>query len=56
MGSMTTPPCMEDVLWVVVLKSIMAEPEDLIFIDRLFNVKPSRHLMDSHRRPVSWGW
>ena len=47
MGSMTTPPCSEDVLWIVLKQPQQISPEQLAIFERLY--KPNA-------RPVQPGW
>lgn len=56
MGSETTPPCTEKALWAVILRPIEATVEQLQFVDKMFHVKPSRHLNNTNRRPISFGF
>lgn len=55
-GSMTVPPCTENVQWVVLQKPISASVEQINAIDKLHNVKLSRALTPLHGRPISHGW
>ncbi|WP_301103066.1 carbonic anhydrase family protein [Propionivibrio sp.] len=47
MGSLTTPPCTEDVLWLVLKQPQQLSPEQLAIFERLY--KPNA-------RPVQPGW
>jgi carbonic anhydrase len=42
MGSLTTPPCSEGVLWMVMKEPIQASPAQLAFFSRLYpmNARP----------------
>jgi hypothetical protein len=54
-GSLTSPPCTEDILWVIFLDDIKASQEQIKFIDNLFVIKPSRHLQNLNRRALTYG-
>jgi carbonic anhydrase len=47
MGSLTTPPCTEDVLWLVLKQPQQISPEQQAIFERLY--KPNA-------RPVQPGW
>lgn len=53
---MTVPPCTENVQWIVLQKPIAASEEQIMAIDRLHNVKLSRALTPTNRRPITHGW
>lgn len=53
-GSLTTPPCTENALWVVFLDSIRAGTEQIRMIDSMWNIKPSRSLQKVNRRPITY--
>ena len=44
MGSLTTPPCTEDVLWLVLKQPQQASPEQLSIFQRLYppNARPAQ--------------
>ncbi len=47
MGSLTTPPCSEDVLWLVLKQAQQVSPEQLAIFQRLYKL---------NARPVQPGW
>lgn len=49
-GSYPMPPCQEDVYWIIILKPIQATIRQLVFVDSLFNIKPSRHVQKMNGR------
>jgi len=53
-GSLTTPPCTENVLWVVFLDTIRAGAEQIRALDSFFQTKPSRALQKVNRRPITY--
>lgn len=54
-GSLTVPPCFEDVYWIVVLNTAKIRREQLLYIDRLFDIKPSRVLQKNNDRTIAYG-
>ena len=42
MGSLTEPPCTEDVLWIVMKQTMQASPEQMALFSRLYplNARP----------------
>lgn len=51
-GSDTSPPCSENVLWVVRLDPIKVVDPILMNLDLMFSHKPARSLQKLNRRPV----
>jgi len=49
------PPCQEDVYWIIVLKPIQATLRQLVFVDSLFNIKPSRQIQKMNGRWIVYG-
>lgn len=53
MGSMSTPPCSQNVLRVVMTTPIQASKEQLEAFDKLFMVKPAR-MIQEHKNRLIW--
>ena len=51
MGSLTTPPCTEDVLWLVMKQPMTASPQQMALFSRLYPLN-SRPVQASHGRMI----
>lgn len=51
MGSLTTPPCTEDVLWLVMKQPMTASPQQMALFSRLYPLN-ARPIQQSHGRMI----